>query len=203
MAAFFESLESRTFLSVAPSVAALRAENKVLVADLYADGAVGRSNYRLIYADVKAADEVKTSRPQLNALSVEGTAAYHVTARGVVNAVVRIDIDVARLIAAAARLAKHPTSALFQARVTAAANTLTTDAANRLATINADITAQHDTAAANVTDLEDVDATNTNLATDVSTTIASSASAARTALSDAASTDLTTDVNAVVAAYPA
>jgi hypothetical protein len=202
MGTFIESLESRTLMSVAPSVGVLKAEAEVAKADLVADGKVGVANYKLIYAALKADGEQKTSKALLKDLSVEGKAAFNVTSRGVKGAGTLLLADVNRLIADARSLAKHPTNLTFQAKVTAAESTLSLDASNRLTLITADITAEHDTNSTNLTAIEMADAGNSLLASDVENTIAPSSSAARTALIDAVTTTLTTDVAAVVAAYP-
>ena len=66
-----------------------------------------------------------------------------------------------------------------------------------------DITAEKDTAQTNVEALLAANPSNTLLKTDVDTTISVSTAAARTALRDSATTTLTTDVDAVIAAFPA
>lgn len=203
MESLFESLESRTMLSAAPSVTTLKGEGKVVIADTVALGKVLAANLKLIKADLKAADETKSSSTLVKTLSVEGAAAYAVTTGGVAKTITLIASDLSKLVSAAAVLAKHPTSSLDAAKVSADENTLSTNASSRLAVINNDLTAEHDTNQTNITALLNAYPSNTQLASDVDTTISQDGTAASTALSDAVTTALTTGVNAVIAAFPA
>jgi hypothetical protein len=198
-----ESLESRKLLSASSAVATLAAAAKHTEADFSALEAVGKSNFRLIEADLKASDEFKSSGALLKRLGDDAKAADSVLSRELKASDTRITGDVNKLEAAAKSLAKEPTSALLQAKVSAADNTLHTDAASRLSTITGDITAEKDTAQTNVEALLAANPSNTLLKTDVDTTISVSTAAARTALRDSATTTLTTDVDAVIAAFPA
>ncbi|HSZ55753.1 MAG TPA: hypothetical protein VK797_08840 [Tepidisphaeraceae bacterium] len=203
MGSFFESLESRVFLSVAPSVGALKVEGEVILADLVALGKVGKANFKLIEADLNAAGETKAAKAQVKTLSVEGSAGYVLTSRDVHKMVSLITSDVGKLLAAASRLSHDPTNLTFQAKVTAAANTLQTDAANRLTTITTDLTNQQNTNAANVAAIESAFPSNTRLATDVSTTISTNTNNAVTRLSYLVPFALTSGVASVIAAFPA
>ena len=183
MESLFESLESRTMLSAAPSVTALKAEGKVVIADTVAVGKVVTANLKLIKADLKAADETKSSSALVKTLSVEGAAAFAVTTGGVAKTITLIASDLSKL-------------------VSADEQTLQTDSTNRLAAITNDLTAEQSTNTTNITALVTANPSNTQLATDASTTIPENADAANTALSDAVTTALTTGVIAVIAAFP-
>jgi hypothetical protein len=202
MESFFQSLESRTMLSAAPSVGALKSEGKVVVADTVALGKVLTADLVLVKADLKAADETKSSKALVSALSVEGTKAFAVTSAGVAKTITLIASDVTKLVAAAGTLAKHPTNTIDAAKVTADDNTLGTDASNRLAVITNDLTDEYATNTTNLDAILTANPSNTKLATDASTTISDISGAARTALTESTTTALTTDVAAVIAAFP-
>jgi hypothetical protein len=203
MPAFVESLESRTLLSTAPSVATLGAESKIVLADLAALDKVGKSNFKTIETDLKIAGELKTSGPSLKALAVEGTAGFKVTSAAVKSAGKLVEADAKKLVAAAATLQKHPTVTADQEKVTTIEQKLQGDAAAGLTKITSAVTTEHDTNSANLTAIEHANPGNTKLASDVSTTIAPNTAAARDALLSSATTTLTTDVTAVIAAFPA
>jgi hypothetical protein len=198
-----ESLECRKLLSASLAVAELAAAAKHTEADFSALEAVGKSNFKLIEADLKVFNEFKSSGALLKNLGIEAKAADSVLSRGLKKSDTLLTADVKKLEAAAKSLAKKPTSASLQAKVSAADNTLHTDAGNRLSTVTADITAEKDISQTNVEALLAANPANTLLKTDVDTTISVSSAAARTALRDSATTTLTTDVAAVIAAFPA
>lgn len=199
----FESLESRTFLSAAPSVATIRMAGSQALSDLVVIKTTGSANFKLIETDLAADGELKSSKKLLKTLSIEGTAAFAVTARVVENTVKLIGSDVNKVVAAAAHLSKKETSTKLQAYLTAAENTLMTDAANRLSDINTAVTAQQATNDKNVENIVEANPSNTQLASDVSGSIKTTATAARDALTTDATTALTTDVNNIILAFPA
>lgn len=198
-----ESLEGRRLLSTSPTVAALAAGARQTQNAYNSLVAIGKNNFKIIEADLKLDNEFKSSGGLLKKLGDDSVAADKVLTRGLTATSALIAKDVKKLESAAAALAKKPASAALQAKVSAAGNTLSTDAANRLSIITGDVTAEKDAAQTNVEALLTANPSNTLLKTDVDTTISLSSRDARTALTTAATTTLTTDVNAVIAAFPA
>ena len=114
----------------------------------------------------------------------------------------QIKVEVIRLEAAVARLRRIRPAGAFTALVATDATRLTNDASARLSIVTADLTAEHDTNSANLTAIETANPGNTQLATDVKDTIGPTTEATGTAFLSALTTALTTDIAAIVAAFP-
>jgi hypothetical protein len=203
MRSLIESLESRTLLSVAPSVGVLKAEGKVVLANLVSLEKIGKANFKAIEGDLKIGGGLKTSGTLLKTLASQGSEDIAAVAKNVKSAVGPILADVNKLAAAGNLLNKHPGVAADEAKVTAAANKLQSDAAARLTAITSSVTAQHDTNATNLKAILDANPGNTRLSSDVTDNISPNTANARDALTESATTALSTDVNAVITAFPA
>jgi hypothetical protein len=199
MAQFIESLESRTFLSADPALAALLAEGKALIASTVTAKKGDAAVYKTVAADLKAADELKSSNALLKTLTIQDKAGLALTSKGVAKAVALVKKDVNKGIALVKQLSKKPGNATLTAKLSAAITTLQTDAANSLATINTDLTTSEATDSTNLSALVAANPTNTQLSTDASTTIPNTAGPNYDAIGANATTALTTDVDAIIA----
>lgn len=202
MPQFIESLESRTLLSVAPSVAQLRLDAKTVTADLVKLETGGSANFKVIEADLKAAGELRSSAKLVSTLGIQGVAKTAAISRALSVARVLVNADVNSLVSFALLLQKHSTSTALQTRVTNAINKLGTTAQTRLTIINVAIAAQEATDHTNVEAILTANPTNTKLSADVKTA-GQESDMARSTLSMDVATALGTNVANIILAFPA
>jgi hypothetical protein len=137
MPSFFESLESRMFLSTSPAVLTLHTDEAAVKKDLAGLAKGGAAVLKTITADLKTSADKSAAKAQEKALSVALANIGAADGKAISSATTKVNADVSKLEILEAQLAKKPGSATLTMKVTAAKTALTTVAANGLAAFNA------------------------------------------------------------------
>lgn len=134
MSKFFDSLESRTFLSAVPAVVTLHTDEAAVKTALMALKTAGSMAVKTINGDLKVADLQKTDKAQVKALSSALATLIADNSKAISAAAGKVNGDVAKLLAAEAQLAKKSSTKLMM-KVSTDMTNLTTDATAALSAI--------------------------------------------------------------------